>query len=150
MRSIVEERHFQYFWMSVARLDDLFQRLAPHLSYERTHSFPISAAERLSVILPFFGEWQHTAKYRCELQARNLDSLYHLDRNVPGYLACPEGGFWGLLAREFGDGLIHQFSCRSCRLKKYSPYSRPSSGKLGQRVLQLHRIFLNGPDGSLL
>lgn len=54
MRNAIDEKiHFQYFSVSVARFDDLLQRLAPHMSRERTHSMPVNHAERLSVTLRF-------------------------------------------------------------------------------------------------
>ena len=53
MRSIDKETHFQYFRMSVSRFDNLLQQLAPHISHERTHSFTVIAAGRLSVTIWF-------------------------------------------------------------------------------------------------
>lgn len=53
MREIDDERHFQYFRMSVTTFDDLLRRVAPKIRHAASHSAPVSEAERLAVTLRF-------------------------------------------------------------------------------------------------
>ena len=43
--------HFRYFRMSMERFDDLLHRVGPLITHAKTHSVPVSAAERLSLTL---------------------------------------------------------------------------------------------------
>jgi hypothetical protein len=45
------EVHKHYFRMDTAAFDDLLQRVSPLITHKRTHRFPVSPAERLSLTL---------------------------------------------------------------------------------------------------
>ena len=51
LRSMDEERHFQFFRMSKERYNDLLRRLKEKLTFGKNHRYPISADERLVLTL---------------------------------------------------------------------------------------------------
>ena len=54
MRSLDEERHFQYFRMSAPKFDDLVSRVIPYLpDSHQNHRNPIGASQRLAVTLRY-------------------------------------------------------------------------------------------------
>ena len=54
MRSLDEERHFQYFRMSAPKFDDLVSRVIPYLpDSHQNHRNPIGASQRLAVTLKY-------------------------------------------------------------------------------------------------
>ncbi|CAM4316468.1 unnamed protein product [Leuciscus chuanchicus] len=53
MHAMDEEKYHQYFRMSAAKFDFLARRIGERIQHSRTHSAPISVAERLAVTLRY-------------------------------------------------------------------------------------------------
>lgn len=111
MREIDDERHFQYFRMSAGAFDDLLRRVAPHIQHKRSHSAPVSEAERLAVTLRFLasGINQQALAASYKLGTATVSGIIKEVCHAlwialrDEFVAFPEGEQWEVIKRDFWE-----------------------------------------------
>ncbi|KAF7646311.1 hypothetical protein LDENG_00190130 [Lucifuga dentata] len=109
MREMDDATHFDYFRMSVGMFDDLLCRVGPLITHENTHTWPISAAECLSITLRFLamGISFRVLSQSCKLGAATVSciigEMFKAIWNAlkDDYVAFPNEEKWENIKRDF-------------------------------------------------
>ena len=109
LRSMDEERHFQFFRMSKERYNDLLRRLKEKLTFGKNHRYPISADERLVLTLRYLahGDAQQNLAITGRYGKSTVNQIiYHTCRAIwdtlsSEFLSFPDKQKWKEIANDF-------------------------------------------------